>query len=179
MSYQLPKLIGLTGFARSGKDTVAQVLHNHYGYTQSAIADPIKQIVYATNDEIAFLVDEVGWEKAKNDIYVREALQTMGSVLRDAFGTKFLLRNAIARVSLSSETRIVISDVRTQDEADAIHLSNGFVVRINKPGVGPVNNDITEQLLESDFTVVNDGSMEDLLYSVDEMFELIKKQERN
>ena len=36
------KLIGLTGKARSGKDTVANYLFNQHGYTRIAFADPVK-----------------------------------------------------------------------------------------------------------------------------------------
>jgi molybdopterin-biosynthesis enzyme MoeA-like protein len=111
-------------------------------------------------------------------MYVRERLQFLGSVLRETFGDKFLLRHATARVSLSSETRIVVSDIRTQIEADAIRTANGYVVNVTKPGIGPANDDITEQALEPDFTVVNDSDLEELLFSIDEMIEAIKRRQK-
>jgi hypothetical protein len=37
-------LIGLTGYARSGKDTVADILVRNHGWAKIALADPIKRI---------------------------------------------------------------------------------------------------------------------------------------
>jgi dephospho-CoA kinase len=41
-------LVGLTGYARSGKDTAAQVLIND-GFNRVAFADPMKNMLYALN----------------------------------------------------------------------------------------------------------------------------------
>jgi hypothetical protein len=172
-----PKLIGLTGFARSGKSTVAELLSDHYGYSQTAIAAPLKKILYEWDDEVAFLVDEVGWEKAKEQMFVRERLQRLGQIMREAFDDRFLIRKAVSAVSKSSMTRIVVSDVRTEAEANAIWMANGYVVRVTKQGVGPANDDITEQPLDADYVIVNDGTVDDLLWSIDELIDSIKRRE--
>jgi dephospho-CoA kinase len=39
------KLIGVTGFARSGKDTVGQILVREHNYVRFAFADPIKKMI--------------------------------------------------------------------------------------------------------------------------------------
>jgi cytidylate kinase len=74
-------IIGLTGYAQSGKDTVAKILVENYGYTRVAFADKIREFLYETNpmyDSIAgepvFVkakVDRDGWEVAKQSPHIR------------------------------------------------------------------------------------------------------------
>mgnify|MGYP006283771541 FL=1 len=42
-------IIGLTGYAQSGKDTVASLLVEHYGYERVAFADKIRSFLYEMN----------------------------------------------------------------------------------------------------------------------------------
>ncbi len=42
-------IIGLTGYAQSGKDTVANILVERYGFTRVAFADKIREFLYETN----------------------------------------------------------------------------------------------------------------------------------
>ena len=39
-------IIGLTGYAQSGKDTVAKILIEQYGFTRVAFADKIRELLY-------------------------------------------------------------------------------------------------------------------------------------
>ena len=65
-------IIGLTGFARSGKDSVAKVLVDQYGFTRVAFADKIRELLYEVNPivndsnfTLQGVVNEFGWEDAK------------------------------------------------------------------------------------------------------------------
>jgi hypothetical protein len=67
-----PALIGLAGHKRSGEDTAALRLTEHYGFTRVAFADPIRQAAYALNPLAGFggtrpqeVVDSIGWERVK------------------------------------------------------------------------------------------------------------------
>src|SRR4051794_16838163 len=79
-------LVGLTGYARSGKDTAAQVLINK-GFNRVAFADPMKNMLYALNPivvecselRLREIVDRDGWEGAKRLSEVRELLQRVGT----------------------------------------------------------------------------------------------------
>ena len=42
---RLPSLIGIAGAAGAGKDTVANHLVQHYGYTVYKFADPLKRML--------------------------------------------------------------------------------------------------------------------------------------
>ena len=42
---RLPRIIGIAGKARSGKDTIAQYLIEHLHYMRVGMADPIKRFM--------------------------------------------------------------------------------------------------------------------------------------
>jgi dephospho-CoA kinase len=42
-------IIGLSGYARSGKDTAADHLVNEYGFTRYSFAAPMKEAMYRLN----------------------------------------------------------------------------------------------------------------------------------
>ena len=45
-------IIGLSGYAQSGKDTVAKVLIEEYGFTRIAFADKIREFLYDLNPQV-------------------------------------------------------------------------------------------------------------------------------
>ena len=109
-------IIGLSGRARAGKDTVAERLVEAYGFKRFALADNVRTMAYAVDplvfveqDErgplrfsgpqgqglgfvsyytrLSDLVDEVGWERAKAVRDVRRFLQRLGTEgVRDVIG---------------------------------------------------------------------------------------------
>ena len=50
----IPNVIGLTGYAGSGKDTLANILVEEYGFTRIAFADKTKEFLYDLNPGIGF-----------------------------------------------------------------------------------------------------------------------------
>jgi dephospho-CoA kinase len=68
-------IIGLSGYAQSGKNTVADILVDHHGFIQLAFADAIRAFVYEINPMVACsptgylqdLVNLKGWDEAKQE----------------------------------------------------------------------------------------------------------------
>ena len=58
-------LIGLGHTARVGKDTCANILVEHHGFTAVAFADALREFVYNTNEQVRAIVDHMGWEHGK------------------------------------------------------------------------------------------------------------------
>jgi cytidylate kinase len=167
-------IIGLTGYAQSGKDTVAKILVENYGFTRVAFADKIRDFLYETNpmiDTIAFepiflkeRVDRDGWEVAKKNTNVRRLLQTSGVAARKVFGENFWVQQALREVHF--EGNYVITDVRFTNEADAIRkYDNSQIWRIKRLGVDAINAHVSETQMDGypvDQIFINNTTIEDL-----------------
>lgn len=161
-------IIGLTGYAQSGKDTVAKILVDNYGYTRIAFADKIREFLYETGpDYVKFLVDEAGWEKAKQNQAVREMLQNTGVGARKVFGEGFWVHEAMKTMLKDPrpDLNYVVTDVRFLNEADMIRANHGHLWRIERIGVAAVNSHVSETQMDGypvDQTFINNGTLEDL-----------------
>jgi len=166
-------IIGLTGYAQSGKDTVANILVERYGFTRIAFADKIREYLYETNPmydsivgEPLFVkakVDRDGWEEAKKSPHIRRLLQTSGVAARKLFGDDFWVKQALKDIEFGGD--YVIADVRFENEADAIKSTGGQIWRVKRLGVDPVNGHISETQMDGypvDQIFVNNTTVDDL-----------------
>ncbi len=167
-------IIGLTGYAQSGKDTVANILVERYGFTRVAFADKIREYLYETNPmydsivgEPLFVkakVDRDGWEEAKKSPHIRRLLQTSGVAARKVFGDTFWVQQALRQVHF--EGNYVITDVRFTNEADAIKkYDDAQIWRIKRLGIEAVNSHISEHEMDGykvDQIFVNNSTVDDL-----------------
>lgn len=174
-------LVGIAGWARSGKDTAAQGLVD-IGWTKAAFADPLKRaleilnpIVDADTDGIGMstytLVDDLddaqGWDNAKErNPEIRRLLQTFGTeVGRNLFGEDFWVKQALD----GAYPYTVFSDVRFKNEADAIRAAGGIVIRVQRDGVFPVNGHSSETDLDDydfDYTSSNNWTKGSLQHDI-------------
>lgn len=177
-------IIGLSGYAQVGKDTVANYLIEKYGYRRIAFADPIREALYTLDPKIridemvgaslANAVDHMGWEEVKKlSTDARELLQRMGTeVGRNMFGQDFWVEQAFKNVS--SDENVVFTDVRFLNEASHIKSYYGQLWRVTKPDHGPVNGHNSETALDQypfDWFIPNYGSKEDLYAIVDSIMQ--------
>lgn len=165
-------IIGLSGYAQSGKDTVAKILVEDYGYSRIAFADIIRTAVYKLNPlvtydgmRLAHLVDLEGWEIAKTLPEVRRLLQVMGSeVGRDMIDPQIWIELTLH--SASKTDKIVISDVRFRNEAEEITWRGGEVWRVSRiERDAPINLHRSETDLDNwhfDQYISNNGTIDDL-----------------
>ena len=154
-----PRIIGLCGYKRSGKDSVAKMLA-YYGYTRLGFADKLKQTAYDSDPYIEVsngtyrrlkeIVDELGWEKAKEIPDVRRYLQRLGSEgVRHNIGDMTWIDLVIRQLKLSQETqRFVVSDVRFPNEADRIRDLGGVIYRTVRPGYGGDDSHTSEASID-------------------------------
>lgn len=115
------------------------------------------------------LVNKFGWDQAKRDYpEIRELLQRLGTeVGREIFGQNFWVEQAL--MEAGKHKRVIFTDCRFVNEADAIQLLGGKVIRITRPGVVPVNGHVSDKGLPStliDCEIVNDGTLEELASKV-------------
>lgn len=180
-------IVGLSGYARSGKDTAAQALIEQ-GFRRDAFADRLRSFLYEldpivdfdhydvegksyTNDlRLRELVDQVGWERAKNESdEVRYLLMRCGTEAgRKVLGKSVWVNALFQGVKLGDN--IVITDCRFENEADGIRARGGIVVRVERPGVGPKLDStgkahVSEVALDHygfDYVIENDGDIAQL-----------------
>ena len=160
-------LIGLAGYARSGKDTVGDLLCTEHGFERTAIADPLKAILLTVDPVARRQVNNFGWDAAKATGSTRHQLQMLGQALSEQFGKDFLIYHAL--YAYAPDHRLVVTDIRTPVEADVIRSQGGFVVRVDRDKVGPANNHYTERrITDVDGVISNNGSKEDLAVRLQE-----------
>jgi hypothetical protein len=172
-------IIGLTGYAQSGKDTVAKILVERYGYIRVAFADRIKDLLFEMNPIVGYtdapvylrdVVERDGWEKAKSYGEIRRYLQNLGVGARNIFGEQFWIDQAVRQ--LDPDNNYVITDVRFTNEADMLRQMGEWVEntevqiwRIKRPGIEAVNEHVSENEMDGykvDQIFSNSGTLEGL-----------------
>jgi hypothetical protein len=171
-------IIGLSGWAQSGKDSVAAILQQKFLFAKCAFADLLRQSILALNPIVSVefngrvwrvkdCLDAYGYEGTKKNFpEYRYLLQAMGTeVGRTLFHYDFWVDKTIEKIHESPFEKWVIADVRFPNEAEAIQRENGKVIRIDRPGVTAVNDHISEHALDDfdfDLRINNAGSLADL-----------------
>lgn len=167
-------LIGLSGYARAGKDSIADHLVNHHGYTRLAFADRLKAVAYDSVQFVRDLVDKEGWEAAKGYEGVRRLLQDLGVAARKHLYPNVWVDPVMADIQPGG--KYVISDCRFPNEAKAINDRGGWLGRVERPGIGPVNDHESERGLYNwtfHHTVFNDGTLDTLAQRAEALSALV------
>lgn len=172
------RLIGMHGFAGTGKDTVAQILSDH-GYHRVAFATPILESLSTLNPIVSVdsmgrmlrfndVLEMEGYEEAKKTLEFRRLMQVFGTdVGRDLFGENVWVDQA--KKKMGPKGKFIITDVRFPNEVKMVKSLGGTLVKILRPGYTPVNEHISDSGLPDrlfDRILINDGSIEDLRRNV-------------
>lgn len=179
-------VLGLMGRKQSGKDTVANRLVTHHGFTRFAFADALKATMTDLNpivweDEkgnlirLQDVVCDAGWDAAKAHPEVRRLLQVHGVAIRTHVDPNAWIRAVELQVQ-EHDGPAVITDMRFPNEAEWISAggSNSARVRVSRPGLADdvASLHVSETALDdypADARIVNDGTLEDLYRRVDLM----------
>ena len=174
-------IIGLSGFAGSGKDEVAKILVEEHEFARAAFADPIRQFLTEINPmvnehfNLQSAIDVVGWDNAKKSPEIRRLMQDLGVGARKLFGEDFWIKQLWEDLAETPTIyHVVISDVRFINEAEAIKKVNGKVIRVVRPGVDAVNSHVSETELDDyafDTKILNMGTLDDLRSTVRKLME--------
>lgn len=170
------KLIGLTGYAGTGKDTVRKILEEH-GFIGLAFADPIREMLRTLMQGAGICSGYMDDRALKEEIIphlgvsYRHMAQTLGTEWGRSLQPDLWLRLAgrnmdsyIGAGELLSDipVRFVVSDVRFEDEADWIRERGGVIWQINRPGATPVRAHASEEgiaQIKPDMVINNTGNM--------------------
>ena len=178
------QLIGITGRARAGKDTFARYLAESFGMTHQAFAQPLKQITarLAGEPEAYFHDDELKEQHCPAlGMTRRKAMQLVGTeMVREHFGPDVWSRLLIDSWRQGGCRPTVVSDVRFNNEAQAIRAAGGVIVRITRPGAGLVGDvaahdseqGVSDYLV--DFDIPNNGSRAELFCEVHRLMTILE-----
>jgi hypothetical protein len=178
----MKRIIGITGHARHGKNTVGDVLATELNYEPHAFADSLRSMALAVNPRVVGdtrLTDVVrleGWEGAKRYDEVRRFLQVLGTEgVRDHLGEDAWVRAMEERLNGKlddGKTRIVITDVRFPNEAEWVKQVGGDVwrvVRLNYDN-GVAKDHPSEAMVDS---LIADRRI--VAETLDELYEEVRK----
>jgi energy-coupling factor transporter ATP-binding protein EcfA2 len=190
-------IVGLTGKAGSGKDTVAGMLNaiifDEYGHlsvrpsASLAFADPMKKFcaeVFDFSEEQLYgkLKEEPDLRYPRTHVEPgtgcayrthltpRYALQTLGTQWgRDCYPNiwvEYGIRRAQEFLKVGAKL-VTITDVRFENEADAVHEAGGKILRVVRPGAATVGiaghkSETEMDGITADFEILNDGTLVDL-----------------
>lgn len=170
------RLVGVTGRKRAGKDTFAKRLVDQHGFTRMAFADNVRKVALAIDPIIGWvdgpvrlstLVGLGGWEPAKEFPEVRRILQRIGTEGIRSLQPDFWIRQVLDHMP---DGPVVITDVRFPNEADAIKMAGGVVIRVNRPGLFSDDQHSSESAMDNyryNEIVQNEGTVKDLYATVD------------
>ena len=179
---QVMKIILLSGWAGSGKDTVADYLVTKHGYKKFAFATPLKDLaaeVYKFPRELADSQDgkrqlwRVGYSKKT----IRQILLHVARIDKFRFGNDIYANETVAQIAKeSSDSKIVISDTRYLNEIRVIlefamkekHEFDVWRISFRDRDESPVD-DISEHVLDTykaDAYISNPGDSLENLYSI-------------
>ena len=173
------KLIALTGRAGSGKDTVADHLCAHHGFTRYAFAKPIKDMLKV----IGVDCDNRDTKEEPHPLFVKSPRQ-MAQTLGTEWGRNMvnpdiwllLAQDFMDRIELwidrdgekdipKAPKGIVFTDCRFQNEAYFLRVNGAEMWLIERPSVQAVAPHISEAGImprAGDIHIRNNGSIADL-----------------
>lgn len=183
--------IALCGKMRSGKDTVAEILSDEYDFTEFKLSSGIKSIIRELHLGDMYtkknrgLYQSIGqyMRRFDEDVWCKRTLKDIETFNHYAVGS--FQKNHIENT--------VISDVRQQNEVDFFR-EKGFVIvkvvsddklrlqRIKDAGDIMMQKDFYHETeksvdgIEADYTIFNNGTLEDLNDSVNVLAKEIKKR---
>ena len=173
----MSNLIAFTGYAGCGKSTAAKHLVDAHGYTLVKFAGPLKAMMRALglgDREIEGDLKEIPC-KLLDGRTPRYAMQTLGTEWgRDLIGPHFWVNVAtdIICAVLDQGGKVVIDDLRFDNEAIATRVLGGRIVKVARPGVGAVNSHSSDNVeIKWMDMIINDGPVEQLRASVDLLVE--------
>lgn len=180
-SFRDVNIIGVTGRKYSGKDTVGKYFIKNYGFERLSLADPLKEacrhIFGFTNDQLhgdkKEIVDTF-WQVTPRKIFQYVGTDLLRNKFSEDFpsiGTDLWIKSLERKItnSLDNGTKVVVTDLRFQNEIDMIKKLGGIVIRTNRNGLNRSNDfsnthesEINIDKFAVDFDIYNDGTIEEL-----------------
>lgn len=175
-------MIVVSGLAHCGKDTIADHLVSHHGYTKMALAEPLKEAcreIFGFSDaqlygDLKEVIDPY-WGKTP-----RQCFQFIGTELfRDKFDKDIWIKSLVRKIRDSLDRqKIVISDIRFENELQRLK-DLGTVISLRVIRDIPPDQDFRSHASEQiqdipyDHLILNNGTLEELYTKIDSLMKMI------
>lgn len=166
-------IIGLTGRAHTGKDTAADHLVRDYGFGRAAFADTLRTMLEAMLEDAGADYAHLYEPQLKaapipqlGGVSARELMQTLGTEWgRTHHGADWWVNLLQRRLGLHEggtpvHDRIVITDLRFDNEAAFIHRLGGRIIKLHREQAPSVRAHASEAHIDAlpcDVDLVNNG----------------------
>lgn len=173
-------IIGIAGLAGSGKSTLAQIIADRHDFSVESLAGPVKAVcahLFGFSLEQLYGLSE---SRERPDprwdgLTPRRALQTLGTDWGRAMHPDVWVRALLTTLAAPcAPKRVVIPDVRFQNEVDAIRKAGGHTVGITRNGV-TAGSHVSEAgiagLTGVEYRIDNSSSIESLADAADALVE--------
>jgi hypothetical protein len=182
-------IIGLIGFARSGKSTAAEHLQKNYGFERVNFKDgliaEIKQNFPDLLYQICVACDKLeGGSWVEEDLFsikppiMRALLQNYGTEVRRGDNPNYWVEKWEDGIMTSGVENVVTDDVRFLNEAEAVKDFQGVLVRIVRSDITQAGTHAseTEHLqMQEDFRIeVGPGEHQKLYEELDRIISQLK-----
>ena len=181
-------LIAIHGFKQSGKDTLADLLVDEFGYTKVAFADRLKEAIhhiFGVDRKLLFgdehdkqQLSPVRWEdlhqirKSDSDhptlLSIRELLQIFATeICRDKIPSIWY-----RYLPIPPDAKIVISDCRFRNEADFLKERQATLIKVIRNNVHSTNHKSERGLPDGmmDHILSNDRDLNSFLTNGRQLF---------
>jgi hypothetical protein len=185
-------IIGLCGYAGSGKTTAANYLTQKHAFKEATFAGPLKdiaKIIGFTDKQLHGTQDDKLEINKQLNISAREFMQKFGTdICRNQFPKIFpnmnlgksgsiwvkLMENYIEN---HPDTLICCSDIRFPDELELISsYQNSIIIQIHRDNESnEYHNHVSETSLPDivpDYQIINNSSLEDLYETIDNILKI-------
>jgi len=171
------KLIGITGYKGSGKDTIAEYLVREKGFKTISFADKLRDVCsdvfnldmdYFTDTQLKeqSLEQYPGW--TPRGILIQIGTPGFRTICNDVW-----INYAMRTIDQHPNTKWVIPDIRFANEASHILDKNGKLLRVERDGC-KLGNDLPETGLYKDYpdllTIRNNEDKKSLYRMLDFLF---------
>ncbi len=178
------RIIALCGQRRSGKDTIADIFVENWGYEKIKIASKLKKII-----QILFNFSDSQMEDSHKDsidenwnISPRQAMQFFGTEIMQfklqellpSVGRLFFIKSLIdEHINTGIDNKLIISDLRFVHEWNLLKKYNCYIIKVERD-----NNDISDthisetelEKIEPDLIIKNNENIDSLKKNIFSIF---------
>jgi len=158
-------IIGITGYKRCGKDTVAKILKNYseVEVKNLSFAEALK------NGASAMFGNEPSDKDKESCVYGftftwRSLYQTLGASIRNLDEDVWV---KLAMSKIDPNCLNIFTDVRYPNEAKAIREKGGKIIKVERfENYDPHESETSVDLIDPDYIIDNRGDLQDLIEKV-------------